>query len=82
MIDAIRQIAQLSSKFKPLADFYLEYYEKEIKKSVELDSNELTSLRNQLVQLVRQRADLDSEIARLVEQINALEGGSITNGRK
>ena len=97
MIEAIKLISQIVPKYKKLCDFYIEYYQKEIKKSpeldsneldslknqlVELDSNELDSLKNQLVELVRQKAVLDSEIARLVEQVNTLEGGNITNGRK
>lgn len=84
MIDAIKKIAELDSKFKPLSDFYVEYYEKEIKKSEteELDVQNVTALKNEIVRLLSQRNKLDSKIAQLVEQVNALEGGSITNARK
>lgn len=82
MIDAIKLISQMVPKYKKLCDFYIEYYEKEIKKSTELDSNELESLKNQLVELIRQKANLDSEIASLIEQVNSLEEGNIKNARK
>ncbi len=84
MIDAIKQIAQLDPDFKPLSDFYIEYYEKEIKKpeTKELDLQNAEALKNEIVRLLGQRYELDSKISQLVEQVNALEGGSISNGRK
>lgn len=84
MIDAIKRIAQLAPEFEPLSFFYVEYYEKEIKKSEteELDAQNVSFLKSELLRLLSQRNELDSKIAQLTEQVNALEGGSITNGRK
>ena len=42
MMDAIKLISQEVPKYKKLCDFYIEYYEKEIKKSTELTSEDKT----------------------------------------
>ena len=42
MIEAIKLISQEVPKYKKLCDFYIEYYEKEIKKSTELTSEDKT----------------------------------------
>ena len=64
-----------------IGKFYLDYYKKEFMNSK--DSVEtLTSLKKELSDLLTEREMLDSRISQLTDQINSLEGGNITNGRK
>ena len=81
-------IKELSSKFEYLTDFYIEYYNTQLNKQnveetpVESDKKSLDTLKNELIGLLNQRNALDTKIASLLEQINALEGGKTNNARK
>lgn len=81
-------LKELGSKFEYLTDFYIEYYNTQIKKEnkeeelIENEKDSLDTLKNELVGLLNQRNALDAKIASLLEQINTLEGGKTNNARK
>lgn len=86
MIDYLREISikTESSQGKLISQFYVDYYDNVLNKQLEnpVDSSTIEELKNQIISLLSQRNALDLKIAQLTEQVNMLEGGNITNGRK
>jgi len=70
--------------YNKLTQFYIDYYEKEIIKenSTETDKNYIERLKKELINLTKQRDELDLKISSLLEQISTLEKGSNINVRK
>lgn len=85
MIDYIRHIS--SGAYDNLKDFYIEYYDTQIKKQnseediVESDKSSLEMLKTELISLVSRRDELNEKIKSLSEKINSLEGNKV-NGKK
>lgn len=86
ILDFLREIAlkSTSSQAKVIAQFYVDYYDKNLNKQQDenISPGSIEDLKKQLVTLVAQVNKLNDKMAELIEQVNSLEGGSITNGRK
>lgn len=84
-IDYLKEILkQPNSELHPLAEFYVNYYEINKTKESIMSDNKVTlaEAKNEIVNLLNQRYELDRKIALLQEQIKFLEGAGITNGKK
>lgn len=80
IIEILKSIAQSGDK---LAQFYVEYKEKqELEEKQQTSSETLQKLKSEIVLLTTQRDELDERIRQLMEQVQTLEGGNIVNGRK
>ena len=70
-----------------LQEFYKEYYKNHNKVDIMVNENietvkkSVDNLKLELVSLVNKRNELDTKIVLLTEQINTLEGDSVTNGK-
>lgn len=80
IIEILKALAQSGDK---LAQFYVDYYEKQIlEEKPQTSSETLEKLKNEIVLLTTKRDELDEKIYQLKEQVQTLEGGNIVNGRK
>ncbi len=81
MMEILKVIAQSGDK---LAQFYVDYQEQKSLEEGQQKSNTeiLEKLKNEIVSLTTQRDKLDEKIRQLTEQVQKLEGGNISNGRK
>ena len=80
IIEILKRLAISGDK---LAQFYVEYHEKqELEEKQQTSSETLEKLKSEIVFLTTQRDELDKRICQLMEQVQTLEGGNIVNGRK
>ena len=81
MMEILKVKAQSWDK---LAQFYVNYQEQKSLEEGQQKSNAeiLEKLKNEIVSLTTQRDKLDEKIRQLTEQVQKLEGGNISNGRK
>lgn len=81
MMEILKVKAQSGDK---LAQFYVDYQEQKSLEEGQQKSNTeiLEKLKNEIVSLTAQRDKLDDKIRQLTEQVQKLEGGNISNGRK
>mgnify|MGYP000145195569 CR=1 FL=1 len=81
MMEILKVKAQSGDK---LAKFYVNYQEQKSLEEGQQKSNAeiLEKLKNEIVSLTIQRDKLDEKIRQLTEQVQKLEGGNISNGRK
>lgn len=81
MMEILKVKAQSGDK---LAQFYVNYQEQKSLEEGQQKSNAeiLEKLKNEIVSLTIQRDKLDEKIRQLTEQVQKLEGGNISNGRK
>ena len=66
-----------------LAQFYVEYHEKqELENKQQTSSETLKKIKKEIDLLTSQENELDQKIYQLEKQVQTLEGGNIVNGRK
>lgn len=94
IIDVLESMALRldNSQAKDLAQFYVDYYKKEIKKeyiedktgesSLASNKKELEKYKDQLISLLIERNKLDEKINNLTEKVRLLQEGDITNAKK
>lgn len=88
MRDVILYIHGRDEHFSFLTNFYVEYYNTQMKKDekeehiIENDKESLSTLKDELVTLLNQRNALDLKISTILEKINTLKGEKDLNARK
>ena len=80
IIDFLREVAKVEDySYKPLVDFYIAYYDANMKKDgVEY----IRKMRNELMALTKQRNKLDERIRELTSKIEMIKRGNVSNERR